>query len=129
MENIINLDQFCAKYGFEFAINVNKVNDFNAKKTESLITKALGVLQNQGLYAFGLFCVSRPNNEKNGSMKIIEITKCLLNELKLIDNDNDFLNDLRKNLLSNLDKLMLAIQLLEKSLIYARFHAKAMKKD
>ncbi len=102
----------------------------DAKKAEVLITKALGVLQEQGLYAFALFCESRPSGEKAGAKEIRTLSKELLKKLDLI-NDSDFLDELRKDdgLLTKLDDLMLAIQVLEKTLIYARFHAKAMKES
>ena len=102
----------------------------DAKKAEVLITKALGVLQEQGLYAFVLFCDSRPSGERAEAEEIRTLAKELLRELDLI-NDGDFLDELRKDdgLLTRLDDLMLAIQVLEKSLIYARFHAKAMKES
>ena len=128
MENKMNLDQLCAEYGYRFAEEVSRADGFNAKKAEVLITKALGVLQEQGLYSFALFCKSRPSGERAGAEKIETLAKELLKELNLI-NDGDFLNELRKDngLLTRLDDLMFAIQVLEKSLIYARFHAKAMK--
>ncbi len=128
MEDKMNLDQLCAKYGYRFAKEVSSADGFNAKKAEVLITKALGVLQEQGLYAFVLFCESRTSAEKSGAEKIRATAKELLKKLDLI-NDGDFLGELRKDdgLLTRLDDLMLAIQVLEKSLIYARFHAKAMK--
>jgi|GEM_PF-433414 len=105
-----------------------KVYISNPKAAETLLTKALGVLQEQGLYAFALFCESRPVGEEAGAKKIKELTKELLKKLNFINNGN-FLEELRKNdgLLTKLDDLMLAIQVLEKSLIYARYHAKAMK--
>ena len=128
MKEKMNLDQLCAEYGCRFAEDVSKAEDFDAKKAEILITKSLGVLQEQGLYAFVLFCKSRPSGERTGAKEIEALAKELLKELNLI-NDGDFLNELRKDdgLLIRLDDLMLAIQVLEKSLIYARFHAKAMK--
>jgi len=128
MEDETNLDRLCAEYGYKFAENVSRADGFNAKKAEVLITKALGVLQEQGLYAFVLFCESRPSGEKAGAKKIETLAKKLLKELEFI-NGGDFLDELRKDggLLTRLDDLMLAIQVLEKSLIYARFHAKAMK--
>ena len=127
-KNEINLDQLCAEYGYKFAEDVSRVNNFDAKKAEVLIAKALSVLQEQGLYAFALFCESRTNAEKSGAKRIKTIAKELLKKLNLI-NDDDFLDELRKEggLLTRLDDLMFAIQVLEKSLIYARFHAKAMK--
>ena len=128
MGDKINLDQICAEYGYRFAEKVSKADGFDAKKAEILITKALGVLQEQGLYAFALFCKSRPSVERAGAEEIEALAKELLKELNLI-NGGDFIDELRKDdgLLTRLDYLMLAIQMLEKSLIYARFHAKAMK--
>jgi len=128
-----NLDKLCAKYGYEFAKEVSQAFNSDAKKAESLLTKALGVLQEQGLYAFALFCESRGSAESNGAKKITEITTKLLNELNLISNTNntDLLEEIRKDngLASRLEDLILAIQMLEKSLIYARYHAKALSKS
>ncbi len=130
MEDKMNLDQLCAEYGYRFAENVSVADGFNAKKAEVLITKALGVLQEQGLYAFALFCKSRSSGERAGAEEIEVLAKELLKKLNLI-NDGDLLEELRKDdgLLTKLDYLMLAIQVLEKSLIYARFHAKSMKES
>lgn len=123
-----NLDRLCAEYGYKFADEVSKVDKFDAKKAETLLTKALGVLQEQGLYAFVLFCDSRGSAEKSGAEKIKEITKELLKDKLRLINDGDLLDEIRKEngLASKLDNLMLAIQVLEKSLIYARYHAKAL---
>lgn len=115
-----NLDRLCAEYGYRFADET--------KKAETLITKALGVLQEQGLHAFMLFCNSRGSAERQGADKIKEITaKLLKDKLALVDSE-DLLEEIRKEngLASRLDDLMLAVQVLEKSLIYARYYAKAM---
>jgi len=125
----MNLDQLCAEYGNKFAEEVTKALNNKAKAAESLITKALGVLQEQGLYAFILFCESRGSQEKEGAKKITELTKELLKDkLKLISN-GDLLEEIRKDggLATRLDDLMLAIQVIEKTLIYSRYHAKALK--
>ncbi|MDI6698484.1 MAG: type III-B CRISPR module-associated protein Cmr5 [Candidatus Saccharicenans sp.] len=121
-----NLDKLCAEYGYRFADEIKKADNFDAKKAESLVTKALGVLQEQGLYAFLLFCESRGKAEKAGADKIKEITAELLKKLQFV-NGSDLLKEIRKDngLASRLDDLILAIQVLEKSLIYARYHAKA----
>jgi glycosyltransferase involved in cell wall biosynthesis len=124
-----NLDQICAEYGNKFAKDKEE-----PKVVEALINKALSVLQEQGLYAFGLFCRSRKDKEKSVAEiaeKIENLTKELLgNKLKLIG-DGDLLEEIRKSggLASRLDDLMFAIQVLERSLIYAKFHAKAMKES
>lgn len=124
-----NLDQLFAEYGYNFAEQVSQALNNKPKAAEILLTKALGVLQEQGLYAFVLFCESRGSAEKSGAEKIKKLTKELLNKLQLISH-GDLLEEIRRDnngLASKLDNLMLAIQVLEKSLIYARFHAKAMK--
>ncbi|MGQ9638449.1 MAG: hypothetical protein ACUVT6_11735 [Thermodesulfobacteriota bacterium] len=119
-----NLDRLCAEYGYKFADEISKAL---AKKAESLITKALGVLQEQGLYAFGLFCKSRGSTEASGAEKLKEITEELLKDKLSLISNKDLLEEMRKEdgLASRLDDLMLAAQVLEKSLIYARYHAKA----
>jgi len=122
-----NLDRLCAKYGFEFTQEVNK-SFKDASKTENLLTKALGVLQEQGLYAFILYCKSR---EQKGALEIRKITKKILkDELKLIGNKS-LLEEISKEngLASKLEGLILSIQVLEKALIYARYHAKALKRS
>jgi len=124
-----NLDRLCAEYGYKFAEEIKKALNSDAKKAETLITKALGVLQEQGLYAFVLFCKSRGSTEEKGAEEMKKITKELLKDkLSLISND-DLLEEIRKEnglaSRSKLDDLLLAIQVLEKSLIYARYHAKA----
>ncbi|ACI21634.1 MULTISPECIES: type III-B CRISPR module-associated protein Cmr5 [Thermodesulfovibrio] len=125
-----NLDRLCAEYGFRFAEQITEAfND--AKKAESLITKALNVLQEQGLYAFALFCESRGEKEKVGANKLEEITKELLKEgLQVIQGD-ELLEEIRKEdgLASDLDRLIFSIEVIESSLIYARYHAKALSKE
>jgi len=128
-----NLDRLCAEYGYKFADKVRLAFNSDAKKAESLLTKALGVLQEQGLYAFAFFCESRGSAESNGAKEITKITTDLLKELNLISNTNntDLLEEIRKDngLASRLEDLILAIQVLEKSLIYARYHTKALSKS
>ena len=122
-----NLDKLCAEYGYKIAEEVSTA--LNSPKTAvMLITKALGVLQEQGLYAFGLFCKSRGDAEKAGAERIESLAKELLKDKQLIGN-GDFLQEIRKDggLATRLSDLMLAIKLLEKALVYARFHAKAKK--
>jgi CRISPR/Cas system CMR-associated protein Cmr5 small subunit len=123
-----NLDRLCAEYGHKFADEVSKTENFDAKKAETLITKALGVLQEQGLYAFALFCVSRGTAERAAAEKLKDIATELLKDKLALISGNDLLEKIRREdgLASKLDDFMLTIQVLEKSLIYARYHAKAL---
>lgn len=132
-----NLDRLGAEYGSNIAKNVrSKLGNYKA--AETLITKALGVLQEQGLYALGLFCESRGNDEKGGAIEILnQAAKMLEKELEPIIDDKDtkqndnfcqskFFKLIDK--INGLDNLMLAAKVMEKALIYARYRAKAMKK-
>jgi len=118
-----NLDKICAEYGYHIAERMGKAaGDY--KKAENMITKALHVLREQGLYAFGLFC-------KAEDLKVLEdIVKELLKDKQLIDN-GDLLEEIRKDggLASRIDYLLLSVHMLEKTLIYARYHAKAQKES
>ncbi|MHA1763573.1 MAG: hypothetical protein ACTSYC_07425 [Promethearchaeota archaeon] len=124
-----NLDHLSARYGQMISEEICEKLKNDPKATENFITKSLSVLQEQGLYAFVLFCESRGMSEIKGALKLKELTKKLLENDRLhLIKGNDLLKEI-SDLAENLDNLMLAIQVLEKSLIYARFHAKAKRKS
>jgi hypothetical protein len=128
-----NLDQLCARYGYQIAADVCGAIK---KAAENHITKSLGVLQEDGVYAFALYQVSRGAGEAKGAEKLKELAKGLLHEahLKPFEGDPgpDLLVGVRgdpqknlKGLAEDLDSLLLAKRLLEQTLIYARYHAKS----
>lgn len=136
MKKIVNLDQKAAQYAQKI------VQDGKDKKLESQITKALGVLQEQGIYALLLFLFSENNDvTKAIYQNLIELLKEVGlkdrdgNILSLEDKDNKnsynfqlvlkFYND---NILDNLDHLFLVRDIYEQTLIYARYGAKAWDK-
>jgi len=120
-DQVKNVDQICAKYSLKIAEEFEQ----NPKEGQSLITKALAVLQQQGLYAFGLFCKTE-TKAYSILQKALELFKD--ENLKFIHNSE--LDDLSQliELSKELDDLIFAIEVLEKTLIYARYHAKAMVK-
>lgn len=130
---MLNLDLECARYGSEIAKGIfDKLGE--KTKTENLITKTLGVLQEDGVYAFFLYLASQ-GKEENGKKSLEKeaaeacIAKAtgLLKDAGLPLNDaKQVLQDIRERLADNLDSLLLAKQLLERTLIYARYHAKAL---
>ena len=122
MSEWVNLDQLCAKYGYDMCQAVN--TQFKDKsKTENLITKSLGVLQEDGVYAFFLYQVSRGKRElKEQAAKLLKAAK-----IKAFQSPNDPLKAVRDELANDLDQLLLAKRLLEQTLIYARYHAKALE--
>ena len=122
----LNLDQLAAQYA-------QKIVSATRKDGEILITKTLGVLQEQGVYAMMLFLFSRTGNEKG----LAEKTRpCLYDLLKQLPNFNDS-NLTDKNALEffadtvcgDLDTLLLVKELYEQTLIYARYGAKAAKEE
>ena len=115
------LDLRCAEKASEI---INTVQA-DKNKIENLITKSLGVLQEDGIYAFFLYLEA--SKEKDITQKVIQGCKELLkeDEIKLITKD-DILEAVREELASDIDKLLLAKQLLERTLVYARYHTKAL---
>jgi hypothetical protein len=131
------LDMKCAECG-------NKIAAIGGN-TETLITKSLGVLQEDGVYAFYLFLVSRGSKEDPPALKTTQETFRFLKERGVFASDvlhseedlaneqrkeytTELLNAIRLDIANNLDKLLFAKELLERTLVYARYHAKALEK-
>ena len=117
---VLNLDAACALLGHELGTSGQ-----NPKDTENSITKALGVLEEQGVYALFLYLHAR---EKGlGARFSEELMKFLRSEnVGLVGehwNDKPF--GALQNLATNLDDLLFARDLLHQVLVYARYHAKA----
>ncbi|MFQ6003724.1 MAG: hypothetical protein ACE5KJ_08255, partial [Candidatus Zixiibacteriota bacterium] len=126
-ENQDSLDKLAAKYGANLAHEIYQAFK-DAKKTETFIITALGVLQEQGMYALVLFCRAQGTREKAGADKIEQYSRTILkDELSVIDTSKDLLKEIL-GLASqpNFENLLLADQVIEKTLIYARYHAKAL---
>ncbi len=134
----VNLDKIAQDKAREMLGNKDEKPDIET--LERLITKALGVLQSQGVYALMLFLFSRTSKEDKTAPFIRKaLYKALLRipnfkdnqELSSFkDNDSDHKKVTEwysKNITENLDTLLLVRDLYEKILVYARFHAKAAK--
>jgi len=126
-----NLDRLCAEYGYQVA---NEVRQAIGKNAENHITKSLGVLQEDGVYAFFLYQRSRGKSEIDGAKKLEMEAAALLSaaDIKPFKTVSDSLEAVRgnkttKGLADDLDQLLLAKRLLEQTLIYARYHAKALE--
>ena len=134
---ILNLDRLAAERA-QAMVNRAK-QDKNVKKPvetlERLATKALGVLQEQGIYAMMLFLFSRSSDEQ---IVAPMIRAQLLESLKALPAFQDGENVPQKDaiaqttlqfytvkVLKDLDTLLLVRDLYEQTLIYARYGAKA----
>jgi len=115
------LDMKCAEYGNNIALipNIN----------EALITRSLGVLQEDGIYAFFLYLASRGSKEKIIGEAMCQKSFALLKNIEalksILGNGDEILPAIR-NMATNLDAILFAKELLERTLVYARYHAKAL---
>lgn len=142
----LNLDQKAAQYA---QVMVDKTKEVNSVKKpidtlERLVTKTLGVLQEQGIYAMMLFLFSRTSDEE----KVAPVIRGQLFRL-LQDNEQHYhlpafkeadvpangadaqtaLKFYSENVLEDLDTLLLVRDLYEQTLIYARYGAKAANNE
>ncbi|HHU83337.1 MAG TPA: hypothetical protein GXZ26_10075 [Firmicutes bacterium] len=124
-----NLDSRCAQFSYNIvnsiASNVT-ISKSNKSKLVNIIDKSLGVLQDNGIYAFFLYLDYR--KDELGAEEIKENSLKLLRheEIDLLGKNKDHLVSVRQ-LTGNLDRLTLAHRLLEQMLIYARYHAKSLR--
>lgn len=142
MDNL-NIDSFVNLLGYN--INEKCKND----EQRRFIDKALGVLVNDGVYAYYVFCKAKSKDNKKKDDEEMEkedsiediFVRYVVDEINKTNGLNEyFKNELIKNnkgldyeqffqnLSNDLRKLLFFRDILEKALIYARYHAKAAKK-
>lgn len=125
-----NLDEACFSTSMrivECTLESIKDKEKKAKTAKDLfnfITKSLGVLQEDGVFAFYVYLKS----EKDQETKMNEIV-----EMKTVELLNDIINksldcslEKVKLLADDINTLLLAKSLIEKTLIYARYQAKSL---
>jgi len=120
-----NLDRLAAKHAQAI---ISSTTGRKASDVDNTITKALGVLQENGIYACFLYLLAK---EKENGGVVVEEMLSLLNELgfgwgKPDDNSAEkVLSHISDNVTLDLERLLLAKENLEQMLIYARYGAKA----
>ena len=121
---MINLDYLCTKIGQE----IGEMKKERNESTLSTLRKALGILQEDGVYAMFLWLEKENSGirkklttELNGS----DIVKkyLLQNSVGFRDDFKEFCKDLSE-LSQDIDKLFFLKKILERSLTYALYHAK-----
>ncbi len=116
------IDMKCAACGYAI---VEACKD----DAETIITKSLGVLQEDGVYAFFLYLDSK---KKDGNAKQIFdkatdlLRKDALLSTTMTERETDILKVIREKLAIKLDMLLYAKEILDRTLVYARYHAKAL---
>lgn len=122
--NNLNIESLIVKVSYELVSEIQ--NSQNKKKLKNLIDKALGVLNNNGVYAYYVYIISQ-NGKDNKEPEKIFLNK-LKDLFKILDVSFDENNKQQyfQNISNDLHNLLFLKQLLEKTLIYARYHAKAL---
>jgi hypothetical protein len=122
----INLDYLAAKYAQTI---IQKTKDKKASDIENTITKALGVLQEDGVYACFLYLLAR--EKENGAVVVDEMLNLLSSlpfDWQKPTKNSEILPFISEQVTKDLDRLLLAREVLEQMLIYARYGAKARDK-
>jgi len=135
-KGVENIDVKCAKVGREI---VEESTQYAAKTSDikNSIQKLLGILQEDGIYAFTVYLDSEDgfNNRKIENV-VLKRSLGLLqgySEIEFINkrngdlkNENQVYAKLEDFLSEDIDKIFFAKDMIEKTLIYARYHAKAL---
>lgn len=115
-----NLDYICAKIGQNLVEN-------GKDKKENILRKALGVLQEDGVYAMFLWLEkedSEIRKKLNSLLNENEIKSKLLSDSKSFPDDfKEFCRQLQE-VAEDIDKLLFLKKILERTLTYGLYHAK-----
>ena len=116
-----NLDLACAKMGKEIA-------DKLSKELENLITSALAVLEEQGVYALFLFLKTQGKSlGQTICGRLYDFLKETPQVSPLLSKDGNNIFNALQQLGKDLDSLLLCRDLLRQTLVYARYHARLLE--
>jgi hypothetical protein len=122
-----NLDFLAAQTAQQIIVTTGS---FKASEVDNLATKALGVLQENGVYAAALFLYSRSSTDAKIAPFVRQQLLGLAAQEVLIrpapaDQAQEALKFVTDHICNELDTLLLVKQLWEQTLIYVRYGAKA----
>lgn len=118
------LDLKCARYGSAIAAALAGVEK---DAREKVLNNALDVLLEGGVYAMFLYLNAEKKTEAAASIRSKAYN--LLRDQDLwpaLFSEPYSLDKIRTSFANNLDKLLLAKELLENTLVYARYHVQAL---
>lgn len=123
-QNVTNLDYLAATRAQKIIKRTSE--KASARDVDNAVTKALGVLQENGVYACFLYLLAK---EKDLGKIVVEEMLDVLQNLgwnKPSSLTPDVvLRHISENVTRDLERLLLAKEVLEQTLIYARYGAKA----
>ena len=130
MSNITspNLDRLAAQHAQAI---ISRTTDKKASEVDNTVTKALGVLQENGVYACFLYLRAKEGENDRVVVVVVEEMLDLLDGLgfgwgKPTENSlKEVLSYISEKVTVDLERLLLAKETLEQMLIYARYGAKA----
>lgn len=117
-----NLDYICAKIGQNLIV----------KADENIFRKALGILQEDGVYAMFLWLENKDNEIRtklNSLLNENEITSKLLSDSKSFPDDFKGFCEKLQEVAKDIDKLLFLKKILERTLTYALYHAKIKEEE
>ena len=128
----LNLDRLAARHA-QAIIAAAKKNGETAKDIDNTVTKALGVLQENGLYAAALFLTSRSKKENKRALLTLDNLLGMLSDMDFpgwsarpdAQQTAAVLRYMSETIAQDLPRLLLAKETCEQMLIYARYGAKA----
>lgn len=133
---LVNLEPLCARHGMHL-VGLEKFSKQDIKLTdrENVITKALGVLVENGIYAMTVFLMTsnKPKYDEfvlRGLAALLADKDAALLPDKKWENKDGLLEllDAMRSLTEDLPRLLLARRILEGALTFARYHCKALKR-
>ena len=125
---VLNLDRIAARYAQKI---IESTAEKKAKDVENLVTKALGVLQENGIYACILYLLSRKQEKEKEIARVVQgkLYDLAVNKLNFETGNGETPEEVLKfyseTVCKELEPLLLAKEVFEQTLIYARFGAKA----
>lgn len=127
--SVTNLDYLAATHAQKV---ISRTMEVDKSTIENAITEVLSVLQEQGVYACFVFALSRAKSDTAESKSIRVIVDEMANLLKQLDfpvtyegNAEATLKQVVERVTQDLERRLLAKDMLEQMLIYARYGAKA----
>lgn len=122
-----NLDVLINRIGYTIVEEIKKKGN-EKTKYKNEIEKALGVLSNDGVYAFYVYVKSKKIDDVfltklNEISEIIKVYEMKESKKQIKELNEQYFEKISENL----NSLFFFREILEKILIYARYHAKAME--
>lgn len=127
-----NMETLCARYGSKIVEDKAQVKD--EKRLETIVRNALGILREEGIFAFYIFLQYRgdKNGKDEGGKLIWSQVSALWRDKKagpLVSGGGDVSRDQVIAVTEDLQTLLLARQVTERMLVYALYGLRVKDKE